>query len=53
MGTIHHWLFVVGYSSSFSDKAGSHVGDATQANEIEDQLIDFADRAIKVADALP
>jgi four helix bundle protein len=29
------------------------VGDATKANEIEDRLIDFAVRVIKVADALP
>ncbi|MBT7065308.1 MAG: four helix bundle protein, partial [Verrucomicrobia bacterium] len=29
------------------------MGDATKANEIEDRLIDFAVRVIKVADALP
>jgi len=29
------------------------VGDAKKANEIEDRLIDFAVRVIKVADALP
>jgi four helix bundle protein len=29
------------------------MGDASKANEIEDRLIDFAVRAIKVADALP
>ena len=29
------------------------MGDAKKANEIEDRLIDFAVRVIKVADALP
>ena len=29
------------------------MGDATRANEIENRLIDFAVRIIKVADALP
>jgi four helix bundle protein len=29
------------------------MGDASKANEIEDRLIDFAVRVIKVADALP
>ncbi len=29
------------------------MGDSTKANELEDRLIDFAVRIIKVADALP